>query len=475
MFALDLGNGLTLEGEVKAGLRVKTEDDGYTINPDDINAVLAAAPKKADVDQKEDSDDTRVSLYNSDAGEILRTRLVFSYSGDKAGAKIRLQSADGSSAPVVNKAYGWANFLDKKIVVYGGRAFDDLWGLGKLPINAFNPSLDGITGVRAEFKLVDNLSFGFALPLDQVQYANVNTAGNGFVTVGSGNRTLGAVFGGAVIGGLYKTDIIAAAVGLKLYPAINSQDYGGSQATNLDGNGKKGYGETPSWVEVIAGVSAKPIDPLTVVLDAHIDSRKYVDEKTFFGSNKIGFTRVGLKGEYAVIPALTAFLKLDLLLQNEGAERAPSGAEQFTQYYKYDKDDSTKRVKLAKTNYVRYVPVETYGDMSLGFEIGGTYKASNTISAYLNIGSDNLLWLAGDVEYNKKEPAKSTYSPGAGLYVKPGVKIDLGGPNIEIFDKIDKIGAADSWYVYEDTDGTTKDGTTSPVTNQFQVELVWKF
>jgi hypothetical protein len=466
MFAIDLGNGLTLEGEVKAGFGVLTEDDSPVFDPDD--AVNTGDYSKAEVAQKDDSDNTGASLWNEDAGQVLRTRLTFNYVGDLAGARIRLQSVDGESAPTVTRAFGWANFLDKKVVVYGGKiGGDDLWGLGKLPINVFDPSLDGIAGVRVAFNIVDGLSFGFALPFDQVTYADRD---NNTWKEKEANRTLGAVFGGAVIGGLYTSDFISAAVGVKLFPAINSQDYGGVQAANLGANSdKKGYGETSSWVEAIVGISVKPIAPLTVVLDAHIDTRTYNDEDTYFGDNKIGFTRIGLKGEYTVIPALKPHLTLEVLLQNDGAERDDKAGsiDPWPQYY----DKNKPATQLEQSNYVRYIPVETYGDPSVGLEIGADYTVTETITAYLNIGTENLLWIVGDVAKDKTNVHKSTYRPGAGLYVKPGVKIALGAAMIEIFDKIDRIAATELEYYHE----TDKIGSYSPVTNQFQVDFNWKF
>jgi hypothetical protein len=480
-FAIDLGNGFTLEGEVKAGFKVETKDDGYVINPDDLYnkaedpgvvtfpGGTGDATKKADVALKDDSDNTRASLWNEDAGKYFRTRLTLGYDVEQGGAKIRLQTNDSlnDSKIGVEYAYGWAHFLGKKITVSVGKIDGHAWGLGKLHTNAFDPGFDALTGARAEFKLVEGVSFGFALPLDEVSYGSSYDAATSKWTTVKADRTLGALFGGAVIGGLYSTDFIKAAAGLKLSPAINSQDYGIAKSTDLDK-----YGETPAYVEVIAGVSVKPIDPLVVALDAHIDTRTYTDEKSVF-DKKVGYARIGAKGEYTGVPKLTASLKFDLLLQNDKAERGDSAGEQFTQYYKYDKADTTKNVKITKADYARYVSVETYGDPSLGFELGAEYKVAETITAYLKLGSDNLLWIAGDVKYDKDNPIKSTYSPGAGLWVKPGVKITLGAANIDIFDKIDKIGASDLDYVYQD--GGDKDGTTSPITNQFQIDFNWKF
>ncbi|MDR1096129.1 MAG: hypothetical protein LBL31_07045, partial [Spirochaetaceae bacterium] len=129
-FALDLGNGLTVTGEVKAGLSVNSGDDG-----------------------KDATDDNTAKAWNQDAERAYRIRTTFGYAGDWGGAKIRLQ-ADGNAEiitvpaaanPEVYRpdiftqfAYGWADFLEKKVVVYGGLAMEDLWGLGKLSANVFD-------------------------------------------------------------------------------------------------------------------------------------------------------------------------------------------------------------------------------------------------------------------------------------------------------------------------------------------------
>jgi hypothetical protein len=466
--ALDLGNGLTVTGEVKTGLRVESKDDSPEFDPDAFDSTPANWPQKdVGVAAADNSDDTRASLWNDDAADDLRTRLTFSYAGDQGGAELRLfKDKDSPTAVDLAYAYGWANFLDKKIVVYGGKIGGDLWGLGKLPINAFDPSLDKVTGVRAAFNVVPGLSFGFALPLDQVTYPFWD--GSNWDS-GTGNRTLGAVFGGAVIGGLYTSDFVSAAATLQLHPEINGKDYGSVEGKS--GSGDNGYEKTPSWVDVILGVSVKPIEPLIVVADARIDTRTYSDDEFYFGDNEIGYARIGLKGEYAVIPALKASLKLDILIQNDSAERDTSdgSTDPFTQYY-----DTKKGTKLTKESYAEYKPVETYGDMSLGFEVKGDYTVNDMIGLYLAIGSDNVLWLAGDVSLNKDDLHKSTYRPGAGLYVKPGVTLALGSASIEIFDKIDKIGATDNQYFYQDS-GDYKINSVSPITNQFQIEFVWSF
>ncbi|MDR1470246.1 MAG: hypothetical protein LBT00_13260 [Spirochaetaceae bacterium] len=520
MFAIDLGNGLTLEGEVKAGLKVATADESPVIgvlstynrpafNPDaydsnnDGTVNANDFPVKDDVTRAEDSDNTRLSLWNNDAGANYRARVTANYGGDWGGAKLVLEAINGNTTAAADADntggfyahtyYGWANFLDKKVVVYGGKITDDLWGLGKLPINAFDPNIDTVTGARAAFNIVDGVSFGFSLPLDKIAYDSVYTAPSGTAaakwTPETANRTLGAVFGGAAFGGLYKSDFISAAAGVKLFPAVNAQDYGddkkatlgkvyGDAAMGTTGD-KKGYAEKAAGAQIIAGVSVKPIAPLTVVLDADVDTRKYDDSNTYFGNQTIGYALIGLKGEYVVIPALKASLKLDVLLQNDSAERYTknTSSNPFAQYYAYSTskpDDEWGKIK--KTDYVKYRAVENYGDTAVGIEIRADYTVSDTIAAYLRIGSDNLLWIAGDVALNKTDVYKSTYSPGAGVWVRPGVKITLGTSSIEIFDKLGGIGATDLEYFYYDlATTTTKIGSTSAFTNQFQVDFNWKF
>jgi hypothetical protein len=516
-FAIDLGNDLTIVGEVKAGLKVDGADDSPSFDPDEGKGSLIdedddswIGPTKAQVDKAGKTEDTRVSLYNNDADRTLRTRLTLNYDGEWGGGKIRFHTDNAlTGTPSFPKAYGWGNFLGKKIVVYGGKGFDDLWGLGKLPTFAFDPSLDGITGVRFAFNVVEGVSFGFGLPLDQISYVkgdnkkfvqSTPTYWDG-TTPGwasksetwyrsSANRTLGAVFGGLVVGGLYKSDFLSAAAGLKLNPAINSKDYGGTAKDfKADGTADEYY-ERPMYVQAVIGVAVNPIEPLSIGLDVDIDTRKYETAKSYFSLNnnggaqdhEIGYVRVGLQGEYAVSSALAVSLTLDALFNNEKAERDTSATtdDPFAQYI----DKKKPETKVNVYDYVKhhngvvdtYIPVETYGDMSLGFELGGNYTLSDTFGAYLNIGSDNLLWIAGDVSLKKDytELYKSTYRPGAGFFVKPGVVITLGGANIEIFDKIAGIGATDLQYYYQDG-ADLKIGKTSPVTNQFQIDFNWVF
>jgi hypothetical protein len=457
-FALDLGNGLTLNGEVKTGLAVNTV-----------------------ADENEDNEDTKASGWNEDAGQVLRVRLTAGYEADWGGAKIRLQSDGGNFFPKF--AYGWANFLGEKIVVYGGQIDGHLWGTGNFSLTVIDTGLDALGGVRVEVKPITGLSVGFALPFDPVTYYSYNATGDPntvYYDVGQGNsgtmttvdpdtvgwqkqtgaRTIGNVFGGAAIGALYKSDLFTAAATVRLFPAIDSKAYGGD--FNLV-NGSKKYGEVEGYVDILGGVEVKPIAPLTVLLEARHDSRKF--NKNTDGNiqdNKIGFTNIVLKGQYE-IGAITAHLQGSIFLQNNVSEKGDTAkGENEYQYY-------IDGVQVEQSD--RYVQkdllTEKPGDMAFAFELGGDSKLNDIVNAYLNIGSDNVAWLAGDIDI-KKNPALD--HPGNGLFVKPGVKIAIGGGSIEIFDKINGLGAKDREY----TKGPSVE-TYSSVTNQLQVDFNWSF
>jgi hypothetical protein len=416
-------------GEVKAGFGVVSEDDGV-----------------------DDTEDTRVKGENSDTGDTnlpLRTRLTFGYDSDLGGAKARLEASNFHSDAAPNYvampfAFGWANFLDKKIVVYGGKIDGNLWGLGALSINAFDPGLDAVTGVRAAFNVVPGLSFGFALPVDKVDY--VSTYGS---SPTKADRTVAAFFGGAVFGALYTSDLFGVAATMKLNPQIDSKEYGGTADSNGD------YGKRDMFIEAVVGVEVHPIDPLKVVVDAKFDTRKF--DKDLYAAlpssariDMIGYSRIGLKAAYDVTSQLGVYLKGIAFIPNDKADD------------KSEIDDLT----VGTTSYVGngdYGAVETLGDVAIAPELGVSFAVTPAIVPYFNIGSDNVLWIAGD---------KDKGQPGAGLYFKIGGTITVGSSTIEIFDKVTGLGAEDLAAV---TGGANPKEERSPDVNRFQVNFNWVF
>jgi hypothetical protein len=431
-FALDLGNGLTLNGEVKTGLRVATT-----------------------ADESEDTDDTTAGGYNDDADAQLRVRLTAGYEADWGGAKIRLQSLGGAQF-VPRFAYGWANFLDKKIVVSGGLAIEDIWGLGKLSDNVFDPNVDEVNGVRVALNIVDGLSFGFALPVDQVTYYNRVTESSVAVNTKK-DVTIGNLFGGVVIGALYKSDLVSAAAGVRLYPAIDSKAYGGSPDAKGD------YATTESYANIIAGVEVNAVPGLKVIVDSRFDTRKKNFDDTYVVSpEKIGYSRIGLKGQYE-IGKLTPYLVGDVAIFNQKSEEKDGNyfIDKETNGVASDDDYNYKDSGAGNTD----VP----GGLSFKLEIGAEYALTEKLTAYLGLGSDNVAWLAGDVDLEADTPVNR---PGNGIFAKPGLKIAIGGGSIEIFDKINGIAAVDKQY----TDPiTSKVKSYSSVTNQLQIDFNWSF
>jgi hypothetical protein len=149
----------------------------------------------------------------------------------------------------------------------------------------------------------------------------------------------------------------------------------------------------------------------------------------------------------------------------------------------YGKSTGGDYEPLLKALYENYVPVGEPGDMSLAFEVGADYTVSTPLSLYFRFGSDNILFLAGDVDVkeNGKYLTENTDAndewkhrqPGAGLYAKLGGKITLGSASIEIFDKVNRLGATDL-QKFNAKDTTVVDAW-SPITNQFQIDFNWSF
>jgi hypothetical protein len=371
VFAVDLGNGLTAAGEIKTGVRVLTEND-----------------------------DTTVDLYHTDAGGTgFRPRLTLTYTGDWGGAMVRFQNTQATSGVDLPVAYGWANLLGGKIVVAGG-ALADSWGLPKLSSYVFDPNLDGVTGARVEFKPIDGLSLGVAVPLTQSK------------------KVIDNVIGDLVFGGLYKSDLFSVVGAVALEPKREAKTgtpevllYTSSDGTNYVSAGKISKVEDTSardaYVDAIVGIEV-PVSPLNIIVDARINTLSSDTGET-------GFIRIAPLFRFSSGP-LGAHARADILVPN-GKGTLPSTAGGGK--------------------------VEKSGDTGIAFRVGGDYAVTDAIKPYLRVGSDNVSYLDGN-----------------GLYVQPGFTFTVGGANIEIFDKINKIAA---------------DNNVVKISNQFQIDFKWSF
>jgi hypothetical protein len=235
-FAIDLGNGLEIDGQIMTGVKVETPVDP--------------------------SGDTKVSLEHSDATHSNQYHpfVGFRYTADWGGARVRfdvnhttvlLSPLDGSVYPVTIMpiAYGWVNLLESKIVISAGTIAEAIWGLGELSSNVFDPDFDGVKGVRVAFNdLVDGLSFGCALPVPIPGGLDISP-----VMEPTSPIAIGDMFGSAVFGAKYISSVFSAVAALDLVPEAET-------------------GNDP-YVDAIIGIEV-PLAPVSVIVDARIDTQK---------------------------------------------------------------------------------------------------------------------------------------------------------------------------------------------------------
>ncbi|GAB6391995.1 MAG: hypothetical protein MdMp014T_1368 [Treponematales bacterium] len=238
-FALDVGNGLTLEGEAAGGIQVVTKDD-----------------------------DTKIALYNDDAGAN-RVRLIAGYSGGIIGAKLRLESKldyfqisgipTGSdiSGNIAGEAallqgYGWANLAGGKVVLAGGDIFDALYGTG----GVIDKDVGVGPGVRVEVKPIEGLSFAVGLPLS----AEANDIGDQFENIRFGASYTSKAFTGKAafamaqdkdFTALFAFDIPLGAVGINITGA-----YSGEKPVNADAAGSETFRIAPLFTFKVGDIGA---------------------------------------------------------------------------------------------------------------------------------------------------------------------------------------------------------------------------
>jgi hypothetical protein len=427
VFALDFGNGFSLVGELATGLSVDSADDG-----------------------KDDTVDTRIQPNNDDAGVKFRARLTFQYKNDIGGVKVRLQSRpdkggteyipSNTSAPFFTRyAYGWVNLLDNKITVYGGQlGVDALWNHGRLPANVIDNSLDtDHLGIRAEFKVVEGLNFGFLLPFEPLSFSYTATGAGGSTSAENKSRTLGDAFGNMTFGAYYGSDLFKVVAALKLHPELDAQDYVDDVSTSTIV--QKG------WIDVIGGL-AVPVGDLSIEVGVRYDGRTSDDHGNGI-YNAVAVTPgyledVGKTGYLRVAPSLTYTMGA-LVLHARGNIWVPN-------------DDKNPGKDVPTT--------EKKGETAIAARIDVNYALSSTIGAYFRIGSDNVSYFSAD--YDVAKGTDTNGKTGNGLFIRPGIKFALGASNIEIFDTINRIGAGDIPV------GTEK---VSPITNRFGIDAYLRF
>ncbi|GHU16728.1 hypothetical protein FACS1894163_06610 [Spirochaetia bacterium] len=352
VFAADLGEGLSISGEISSGINAESSDG-----------------------------DTYVSLWHDDGGNA-RALLTFEWATDAGGFKTQLKGIAGydgnASSVTVPWAWGWVNLFNNKATLVAGKIDSNVWGLGNLSTNAFDPNLDAVGGARLEIKPIDGLNLGVALPLPD---------GPGVVDISKYfNIVFGALYKApafdiAVAAKIIKMDEIGVTVNYGIDRDPDSTTYG----TIVDLNASNSATAAYSGVELIAGVGV-PLTDLGLKIGVDFQMK----------SGDIGYIKVGPKVDFTK-DALGVNGKVIFEANNE------KNAKLF-------KDDGWK--------------IKEAGDSALAFELGVEYKVTPIITGKLYLGSDNL-----------------TYLDGNGLWVKPQGTFALS-PNAEInvFDKISKIG-----------------------------------
>ncbi|GHU16753.1 hypothetical protein FACS1894163_06700 [Spirochaetia bacterium] len=385
VFAADLGEGLTISGEIASGISAVSTKDG------------------------KDDDVTYVSLWHDDGGNA-RALLNFFWETEVGGFKAQLKGvagADGGGPVTIPWAWGWVNLFNNKATIVAGKMDNSAWGLGNLSTNAFDPNVDNIAGARLEIKPIDGLNLGVALPLlDGGTYPDSPYPYTGKDISKNFSISFGA---------LYKAPVFEIAVGAKINPekAATEVKYGYYDDDEDDPNNELVWGINPNdfatpkqdgYVDLIAGVGV----PLTDLgLNIAVDFR-YVSGKT-------GYIKVGPK---------VAFTK-DALSVN-GKVIFEANNEKASKIYEATNNPKTAGQLLGDGGWIVDIG-PTDGDKkasALAFELGAEYVVTPIITGKLYLGSNNLTFLAGN-----------------GLWVKPQATLTLS-PNTEInvFDKIGNIG-----------------------------------
>jgi len=163
-FAIDLGNGFRLDGEVVSGLRIATQDESVDVTP-----------------------------KHDDEGNP-RFRLAAVYESSIHGLKGRLQyqmQDDPEALPLDGFAFGWLKF-GQYASLYAGIIDDSHFGTG----GVIDKNLDAVTGVKLLITPVPTLALGFAIPVTE--------------------KTIGNTFRNLVFGAKYSTKVITLSAALKI-------------------------------------------------------------------------------------------------------------------------------------------------------------------------------------------------------------------------------------------------------------------
>ncbi|GAB6391268.1 MAG: hypothetical protein MdMp014T_0641 [Treponematales bacterium] len=259
LFALDLGSGFTLGGEVVGGVKVTSDDDGNT----SIEA-----------------------LYDDWGDTLPRLRLNAAWSNDVFGVKGRLQVTDWSSAG--GFGFGWINF-GKYVTLYTGSIDDSHFGTGDV---AFNKNVDSGDGFKLLIKPIEALTIGAYVPF------NLNTD----IEDAFGNMTIGASFKHQVVS-------VTAALKLGSVKKGTGATTGGGYYIDETGQIKQesAYAGTPedySGIGILFDVNAKPIPALGIDISGYFLTGDYAVADYLGGKGLETYNGLNYNG-FAIAPRVT--------------------------------------------------------------------------------------------------------------------------------------------------------------------------
>jgi hypothetical protein len=202
--------------------------------------------------EKQGDDDLTVRPYNSDSDNTLRADLTAKVTNDNYGAQLRIRSDNGGIG--LHHAFVWGEFLNDIIKVSGGKIRGSVWGTdgGK------SYGLDGVDGVRFEFKPVAGLDFGFALDAGAVAQAN-------------GVLTINQFFQETVLGVKYSSDLFNAVLAYKLDSDADDDDLS-TDPTGVDDKEAK----------LVFGLNIKAVPALTAIVEGQLTHLGFDDSAIKF-------------------------------------------------------------------------------------------------------------------------------------------------------------------------------------------------
>ncbi|MFP3041035.1 hypothetical protein LQZ19_04335 [Treponema primitia] len=365
MFAVDLGDGFEVTGEVISGLGIFTEDDGIA-----------------------NGDDNYVMAWNDDGEYSFRGRLNLGWTGDIGGTKVQLESWD-TYGVTLSKAFGWVNLFGDKVVIWGGHGVDDIYATGGV-VDEF---IDSGDMVRLELRPIDGLSLSYGFPISPLFSPDED----------SGVRSLNDILGGSWFGAKYSNDIFTALASFRLDSGRKGAVYYWSD-TDLDGEVDTLVHHEVPFTDPLSGETYEKSDSYLEAMFA-----LQVPDILPVGIDITGVYQSGAEGYFRIAPAISFEAdKFGVYIEGDIDIDLSDDGETPTSEFAYF---GTRKADIPLAN-----PSASEGDPSIGIELGVEYQLTDSIGVYLAIGSDNVHYLAGNGIFVK---------PGAVFEFSPNISIEI--------------------------------------------------